>query len=62
MHLDGEHVVFQRVHYTDIFGTERFSGSAHVMLLRQVVTSEGKAAVITDGGTVKDKPEYWKWN
>jgi hypothetical protein len=48
---DGEHVVFQRVFYYDIFDKPHSSGSLHVMYI--------EGSEVRDR-TVSDKPNYWK--
>jgi hypothetical protein len=48
---DGEHVVFQRVFYTDIFDKPHSSGSLHLMYIE-----DGKVR----DRTVSDRLKYWK--
>jgi hypothetical protein len=48
---DGEHVVFQRVFYNDIFDGPHSSGSLHLMYI--------EGGRVRDR-TVSDRPKYWK--
>ena len=55
---DGNHVVFQRVYYHDVFGVKHFSGSIYKMFV--VTDAEGNVGIgnepIAGGST------YWAWD
>lgn len=50
---DGDHVVFQRVTYEDVFHRPHFSGSLHRMFIQKgMIANE----------PIHTKPEYWQWD
>jgi hypothetical protein len=51
---DGNHAVFQRVHYTDVLGNEHFSGSIY----RLFVVSAGERLAIGDEA-IEPNSAYW---